>query len=160
MMKNKKAQEEMVGFAIIMIIVFVILLILLMLYLSNSPNQEIIESYEVESFIQAFLQYTTDCRDNIKYLEVSDLIISCKENRKCSDNRNSCEVLNQTLQKMIEESWQVEKESSCKGYEVKIQDASEEIFYIKKGNSTNYYKAGSQRLSKGGEIGVNLKIFY
>ena len=64
--KRKKAQEEMVGFALIIILVAVILLIFLGFSLRDQ-EKETIESYEVESFIQSFLQYTSDCRDNLEF---------------------------------------------------------------------------------------------
>ena len=65
----KRAQEEMVGFALIVIIVSVILVIFLGFSLRDQ-GKENVESYEVESFIQSFLQYTSECRDNFNFLSV------------------------------------------------------------------------------------------
>ena len=75
-MKNKYGQEEMVGFALIMIIVAIILLIFLSFSLGKS-EKETVESYEVESFIQSMSQYTTDCRDNLEYVSIQKLIFDC-----------------------------------------------------------------------------------
>ncbi len=47
---QKKAQEELVGFALIIIIVAVILLFLIVFSL-RSNEKEAVESYEVNSFI-------------------------------------------------------------------------------------------------------------
>jgi len=60
---SKKGQEEMIGFALIIIIVAVILLVFLAVSLKNS-NKETLGVNEVDSFIQSFLSYTTDCKEN------------------------------------------------------------------------------------------------
>jgi len=57
---NKKAQEEMVGFALIIIVVAVILLVFLSIGLRKDGREDV-ESYEVASFIQSLLQYHTSC---------------------------------------------------------------------------------------------------
>ncbi|MBI2057207.1 hypothetical protein HYT91_03060 [Candidatus Pacearchaeota archaeon] len=59
--KNKIGQEEMVGFALIIILVSVILLVFLAFSL-NKPKTEATESYEVNSFLQSSLQYTSSCQ--------------------------------------------------------------------------------------------------
>ena len=58
-MKNK-AQSEMVGFGLIIIIVSIILLIFISFSFRGS-NEDITESFEVETFVQSSLSYTTDC---------------------------------------------------------------------------------------------------
>jgi hypothetical protein len=152
--KNKKGQEEMVGFALIIIIVAVILLVLLGLSL-GSPQQEEVESYEVDSFIQAFLQYTSDCRDDFENLSIKELIIDCNDNRVCLDERNTCEVLDSNLRGIIEESWKVGADRPVLGYELKILSNSEELLLLMEGNKTRSYKGSMQPLGK-----KNIKIFF
>jgi hypothetical protein len=151
-LKGKRAQEEMIGFALIIILVAIILLVFLGISL-RSPQKENVESYEVKSFVQAFLQYTTDCRDSndLGYFSVKDLIFSCNRNEKCLDERNTCEVLNFTLTGITEESWKVEGDRPVKGYELKIlKDETEIILMIEKGNVTDNYKSSVQDFSKSG----------
>jgi hypothetical protein len=151
-LKGKRAQEEMIGFALIIILVAIILLVFLGISL-RSPQKENVESYEVKSFVQAFLQYTTDCRDSndLGYFSVKDLIFSCNRNEKCLDERNTCEVLNFTLTGITEESWKVEGDRPVKGYELKIlKDETEIILMIEKGNVTDNYKSSMQDFSKSG----------
>jgi hypothetical protein len=151
-LKGKRAQEEMIGFALIIILVAIILLVFLGISL-RSPQKENVESYEVKSFVQAFLQYTTDCRDSndLGYFSVKDLIFSCNRNEKCLDERNTCEVLNFTLTGITEESWKVEGNRPVKGYELKIlKDETEIILMIEKGNVTKNYKSSMQDFSKSG----------
>ena len=91
---KKKGQEEMLGFALIIIIVAVILLVFLGFSLRGSQKQGV-ESYEADSFMQAFLQYTTDCAENYEtdYLDIQDLVFECDDGNTCLDGRDACEVL-------------------------------------------------------------------
>ena len=147
-MKFKLGQEEMVGFALIIIIVAVILLVFLGLSLSR-PGKEAVESYEVDNFIQAFLEYTSDCENGIEYLPVQELISGCNGKGVCDDSRDVCEVLNITLKNIVEKSWRVGTETPIKAYKLKIS-AGQEIFLIADGNETNSYESGLQSFSKGG----------
>ena len=114
----KKAQEEMIGFALIIIVVAVIILVFIGFSL-KSPQKEAVESYEINSFIQSFLQQTSDCRDNLEYLSIQKLIFDCNDGEICLDGRNTCEVLDSTLRGITEESWKIE-ESPIKGYNLEI----------------------------------------
>ncbi|MFH1586141.1 MAG: hypothetical protein ABIB79_05220 [archaeon] len=148
-MKTKrtiKGQEEMVGFAMIVIIVAVILLVFLAF--SIKKPSEGIESYEIESFIQAFLQHTSDCRDqnNLEYRSIQDLISDCDNGKTCLDSRDTCEVLDSTLTNLIKESWK--NKADIKGYELNISSEYTQIFYLFEGNKTYNYKIPSQEFRK------------
>ena len=157
---NKLGQEEMVGFVVIVIIVSVILLILLG-FMLRKPSSEAVKNYEVESFIQASLQYTTVCENQIEFLSIQDLIVSCEEGETCLDERNSCEVLNETLKGIIENAWNVKEGSAIKGYKLKVMVDGEEKFTIEKGNETRNYKGAFQDFSKGSSnYEVSLDVYY
>ena len=159
-MSNKSGQEEMVGFVMIIIIVAVILLIFLGFAL-RSPQKEIVESYEIESFIQVFLQYTTDCRDNLEFLSVKKLIFDCNNGGTCLDGRDTCEVLDSTLTDIIKESWKVEGDRPVKGYELNITSNEEEMLFIGEGNVTNNYKGAVQDFSRSGSlIEISFRAYY
>ena len=158
--KSKRSQEEMVGFIMIIIIVTVILLIFLGFAL-RSPQKEIVESYEIEGFIQVFLQYTTDCRDNLEYLSIKKLIFDCNDGRTCLDGRDTCEVLNSTLTNIIKESWKVEGDRPVKGYGLHITSDGEEMLFIEEGNVTNNYKGAVQDFSRSGSsIEISFMAYY
>ena len=153
----KKAQEEMIGFVLIIVLVAVIGLIFLGLSLRN-PQKEIVESYEVESFIHSFLQYTTDCgnyREN--YLPLQKLISACVDGEICLDERESCDVLTSTLTEIIESSWKVEGDRPSQGYELKIvlEDGTDVIPLITNGNVTKNSKGTSQPFTP---LGENYKV--
>jgi len=150
--QNKSGQEQMVGFALIIIIVAVILLVFLGISLGNSQKENV-ESYEVKSFLQAFLQYTTDCRDSndLEWLSIKKLIFDCNDGKMCLDSEDTCTVLNSTLTGIIEESWKIEGDRPVKGYELDItQDGTEIILSLEEGNITNNYKSSMQDFSRSG----------
>ena len=157
--KNKKAQEEMVGFALIVILVAVILLVFLGFSLNKSRGQNI-KSYEADSFLQSMLQYTTQCKDNFGYLSVKDLIFACSSGNQCLDGSDSCSTLNSTLEGIMNQSWIIEKGSPIKGYELSINSSNGNTILIKTGNSTLNSKGSSQDFSKSGtSINILLKIY-
>jgi len=159
-MIKRKGQEEMVGFALIIIIVSVILLIFLSLSLRSSKRAEI-QSYEVEGFIQSFLQYTSDCEDELGFLSVQKLIFSCDSDEVCLDGRDTCVALNSTLREICENSWNVGEDTPIKAYELRITSDETEIFLLEKGNITQNYKGASQDFVKRGrDYEVSFKLYY
>ena len=148
-MKNKKAQEEMVGFALILILVAIIILVFIGFSIRN-PEKENVKSYEVESFLQSMLQYTTECESNIERLPVQKLIFSCNAREKCLDERNSCEVLKTELENMLKESWAIGEERPVKGYELTIMtnENNESLLNIKAGKITVNSKGSKQDFSR------------
>lgn len=145
--QNKSGQEEMVGFAMIVIIVAVIILI----FINFSIRKEVkepVESYEIESFIQVLLQYTSECEDYSGYLPLQKVIIKCNGYEKCLDDIEACKVLNETLTQITEESWKFGSNSLTKGYYLNITNEEETIFFLEKGNATNNYKGATQMLGK------------
>ncbi|MBR9701635.1 hypothetical protein GOV13_01810 [Candidatus Pacearchaeota archaeon] len=145
--KNKSGQEEMIGFTMIVIIVTVILLIFIGFSL-RSPQKEAVESYEVESFIQSFKEYTTDCAEGYEpvYYSIRRLITACKNGEMCSDNRDTCEVLDTTIREILAESWPVGEDRLIKGYELKILSNDEEILLIQEGEMVGNSKGAVQYL--------------
>lgn len=159
---NKKAQEEMFGFAIIIIVVAVV--VLLFLYFSMNSDKESMDSYKSESFIQAILQYTTNCQKyQGEYMDIEDLIYSCAKEEECIEGNESCEVLNSTLTDMIDKSWPAGKERPTKGYEFLItsEEKDDPVFYFEKGSQANatVIKGNSQNLpQKSGTGKIELKF--
>jgi len=157
-MKNKKAQEEIVGFAVIVIIVSIILIFFLVFSLSERTETE---SYEAESFLQSSLYYTSSCADNGEYLPVQDLVFSCYTKERCDNEEETCAVLNETLKGILEESWQTGEDFPVKGYKLEIFSEEETILSIGEGNITASSKGAQQLLSKGKvPIRVLFNLYY
>lgn len=155
---RKKAQEEMVGFGLIVMIIAVIILVVLGLMLRGGNEREV-ESYEINSFIDSMLEYTTECEDNSGFpIALRNLIRKCTNKDVCSNNLDSCEVLNSTIRGILEKSWQTGEDRPVKGYEINITTASGmDIFSEKKGNITHNSKTGFQDISS---AQIKLNIYY
>jgi len=155
---RKKGQEEMVGFALIIIVVAVILLIFLSFSLRKSGQTQI-ESYEADSFIQAFLQSTTECAYyKPSYLSIKELIKACDLETTCSNGKESCKVLKETIEEILEQSWNTGEESVYKGNSLEIYSKDKEILKVQQGNETKNYKGSAQILANGLE--VKFKLYY
>lgn len=161
-MRRTKGQEEMVGFALIIIIVSIILLVFLSFSLGNRRQQHAVESYEAENFIQASLEYTTDCYDGIEYLSIRKLVFGCYDERVCLNNKEEmCDVLNTTLREMTDKSWRVGAEMPLKGYEIGVLSENQGILLIQEGNTTRNYKGAIQSFSRRGtDYTINFNVYY
>jgi hypothetical protein len=155
----KQGQEEMVGFVMIIILVSVALLVLLW-FMLKTPDKNAVENYEVESFIQSALQYTSSCETEIEFLSMQNLIVSCERERMCLDGRNSCDVLNNTLKDLVKKAWNVNNQSAVKGYKLGIMAGEKGIIMLKEGNETRNYKGGLQDFAKSGsDYEVSLNVY-
>lgn len=158
--RNRSGQEEIVGFAVILIIVAVILLILLSFLLGRGSDKEAVQNYEIQSFLGASLQYTSECEDQIEYLSLQKLINACEEGGNCLDGKDSCEALNETIINLMGKSWNVGSQSSIKGYVLRIIVDGQEKLLFKEGNETNTYKGALQDFAKSGrDYQVSLNIY-
>ena len=157
-MKNR-AQEEMVGFGLIVIVVSVVLLVFLVLFISK-PSEDFVESYEVSSFISSTLKYTTSCENQFEKLSVQNLIVLCTEEGRCEDRRNACDVLDEVLKVILQSGWKVGEERPLKGYVMSVRLENQEIFLGKAGNVTANYLGAVQDVNRGGNlIEVSLKVY-
>jgi len=159
--KNKSGQEEMVGFALIIIIVAIIMLVFLGFSL-RSPQKATVESYEVESFIQSFLQYTTACENNVEKLSIQKLIFSCNNKELCTSGENSCNVLKSDLTNILSESWKIGADRPVKGYELSIKtDQNQTIMELKNGETTANSKGAVQEFFRSNTlINIIFKAYY
>lgn len=161
-MKNKKAQEEIVGFAVIVIIVAVILLIFLGIWL-NKPQTSAVESYKAESFIQSFISQTTTCTRDAgnTYESVNELIYRCDLKQSCSDGTSACQALNSTLKSLLQVSWPAGQDRPVKGYALNISSKNNPLIALSEGNSTFNYQTGRYDLPKRGTVySIDFRIYY
>lgn len=119
---NKKGQEEMVGFVLIMVLVTVIAVIFLGITLRN-PTSTGIESQQIASFLSSLSQLTTDCDISTTRKNVEGLIIKCSENKVCSNGKPVCEVLENTLKEAMKASYLVNEDSFTRSYNLTIYDS-------------------------------------
>jgi hypothetical protein len=152
--KLKKAQDEMVGFGLIIVLVSVILLVFVASTLNKTKNlTKAIDDYEANAFVQSTLQYTTACKIDSKNIDVTNLIFKCTNKVKCSNNLDSCYVLENTIKEILKESWKAGGLNVTKGYELVILTNSEVLIKISEGdiNSKNFRANPPTEIEKSGD---------
>jgi|TARA_Y100000310_G_scaffold343518_1_gene451571 hypothetical protein len=167
-MINKKAQEEIVGFVLVIVIVAVVFLIFLGFSVRTVPSITK-DSTDVHQFLESSMEYTTDCVTSFypDYRKLGEMFEECLSNRKCLDDRDSCSILNETLGEIIESGWQVGEDRPLKGYELlsfyrmNSESGEEEIIKLNSGNCTGQIR-GASYLTPAfpGNIKTTLKICY
>ena len=145
--KSKRSQHETAGFVLIVLIVSIIGVVFLSIVLAKDNKS--LSSVEISHLLEAAMYSTTDCAINYipQYRDVQDLIKECYkdmmgDHRDClgeSDN-NVCEVLEDNLKELIEESLDVGEKSRNKAYKLDIYFTygdeiypNEEIMSLSKG---------------------------
>ena len=165
MKKDRKAQEEMVGFVLIMVIVAVVFLVILGIMIRKPAGSEK-ESKDIYQFMESMMEYTTDCAINneIDYEKIGGLLKECHSNHStCLNGKGICDVLNDSSFKIIEKSWNVG--SYYKGFifnstYIENNRTVEGVLSLQRGNCTSF--KGAEYLSPDypGSIVSTLKICF
>lgn len=154
--RSKTGQEELIGFGIIVVIVFVILLVFISIYVKRPQTST--ENYEIESFISASLEYTSNCEMARKgFLSVKDLVFECYDNESCTNGKSTCEILGTTLKNISEQSWSVNENSEIRGFMFNVTGNNRNLASLMKGNKTSNSKGFQESLFKSG---VSVKVLF
>lgn len=141
--KNKKAQEEIIGFVLIVVIVVIIFLILLGIIVRQKPQVIQKESADVYQYLESMMEYTSDCAISYEpaFSRVGVLIDDCHLDSKCLNQKSACETLNLTLRETIEANWNIGQERAVKGYifnaTYSSNSGAKEVIFIFEGNCSS-----------------------
>lgn len=164
---NKKAQEEIVGFVLIVIIVTIAGIILLGIFL-RQPENNSLESKDIYHFLESAMEITSSCAPSYEpaYSKLSELFKDCFEGLStCTSGESPCSVLNKTLTQTIDSSFFTDKRAEIKGYQFQslytTNSTQKEILSIYNGNCANAIQ-GSEILLPAfpGTIANTLKLCY
>lgn len=167
---SRKAQQEMVGFVLIVLIVMVGLLVFLVISLRSGG--EISDSAEVENMLEVLMRKTTECAITFEpqYDNYEDLFKSCYDGDYCSNlGENSCNYLNESIRDDLNEV--MDTEATISAYQLKAYylgenfDNSEEvvrdnIVNVGEGNCTGELRGAQRMISVrgGGSIRIEMII--
>jgi hypothetical protein len=173
--KERRGQEEIVGFVAIVLIVSFIFLIFLGISLRKGADFRK-ESKDVSMFLESAMEYTTECADGYEpnYLTLRRALKGCYEGKRCvgiKEGKEACEIANETLKELIDLSWQIGEERAIKGYlfdsEYSLNFSSEnkeaeKILVIAKGNCSSGNIAGAENFFSAfpGKISYSLSLCY
>lgn len=118
--KDKKAQQEIVGFIIIVVIIAVIGVIFLGIYLRPQAIVST-EDVEINNLLISSSKYTTDCYKDSEpnYRTLEDLVLDCYQVKRCGTGVSSCVVLNQTYSELLSKVWLASNLGAVRYYELK-----------------------------------------
>ena len=158
-MNNKKAQQEIVGFVLIVVLVIVGLMVFLII--SLRPSGDITNSGEVDSILSSIMRHTTDCAISYEpdYDNFQDLFKSCYKNKECSNlNIPACDYLNDTLRSVLGDM--MKSEASISAYELTFSEKQGAgLLRISDGNCTGKTSGAQRVIVSGSEsLIVNMKI--
>jgi len=163
-MNSKKAQNEIVGFVLIVVLVVVIGVIFLGISLRKAHPVSVKDA-ELSSFLESGMRYTSECAVSYEpdYDNMQDLIKSCYNNRNCRNNLSACDVLNLTYTEMLKASFPVGEDRPVKAHILNISFKSmgnntppEEILLIKSGE---YGNCSIERGAESVQAGFNGNIY-
>jgi len=162
---NHKAQEEVVGFVMIIVLVAVIFTIFLGIMIHNTKRDNSYTSIEYTQFISALMEVNTPCVVySPAHAKVSDLIGYCIDSQQCLDGSQSCSVLNKTLSDALSNSILVGPDRAIKGYSLSIiyntTSSLKSIMTIEKGlcNSSSLVGSDQPLYHQGGVFTTTIKV--
>lgn len=158
MRTKTRGQQEIIGFALIVVIVTVISLIFLILYLKKPVTQE---NVEVENLLASTMDFTTQCVINPPtYETMEDLIKTCalSQGKRCKNGDDPCEYLTR-LEKDILSSAK-KTDNLMNGYQLDINLQNKAVIpKIFEGNcSSDDRIIGSQRLIRVGDSQISIRL--
>jgi hypothetical protein len=158
-MISRRAQEEIVGFVLVILLVSVVFLVFLGISFrsDSSVGQESIEIYQ---FLESVMEHTSECAIGFEpdFSSLGELLEECNEGRRCVNGKDACDVLNESLRSVLDASWNIGPEATIKGYEFSsVYSESEIIVSFTKGECGGRFR-GSEYLKS--EIVSSLKICF
>jgi hypothetical protein len=158
-MLRKLGQEEMVGLVVIMIVVTVIGLVFLGMFARKEPA--IYPSGEATGFLYSARLYTVECRPDAtrENYNLGECWVACPRGESCyGTTKTACEVLNETLKKMIEKSFKIGPEAKYAGYSLEIYSANTKITSMKSARIGGNMIAGSY-FDEYNDVNVSFKLY-
>ncbi|MFA5019531.1 MAG: hypothetical protein WC533_00350 [Candidatus Pacearchaeota archaeon] len=124
--KKIKAQEEMVGFVLIVVLVAIVGIVLLGIYLRKPNSTTIQESNELSAFLTGIKPVTTGCERLGSFQTIESLVDLCYRRQSCENGEDTCKYLENTIKEILNNSFDVGEESYRRYYEMKLYTGSEE----------------------------------
>lgn len=151
-MINRKGQQEIVGFVLIVVLVMVGLMVFLIISVRNSADEEG-TSVGVSNMLDVVMKTTTECAIVYEpdYDDFEDLFKSCYNGKRCSNlERDACEYLEESLGDVV--SSMVKSDASVSGWSLDFfEKEGAGILQLKEGNCTSGVSGAQRSIVSGGD---------
>ena len=145
MLPQKKAQEEITGFVIIVVMISVLFMVFLGIMFSQNFNKSATPSKDVSSYLEAVTEVTTPCAVyGDEYATIGKLFDYCYSGKSCLSGVSACSVLNSTLLEMFNATLPFSAAHERKGFTFYLEavsdssQATQVVLAIAKGNCTGF----------------------
>jgi hypothetical protein len=154
MLRNKKGQQEMVGFILIVVLVMIGLMVFLVISVREPPRVE--NSLVVENLLGSVMRHTTECAIVYEpnYDDFEDLFKSCHFGDQCTNiGKSACEYLNESLRAVLGDM--IASEASINSYGLgffaKDEAGMTGFLQINEGNCSGSVKSAQRSIVSGSE---------
>jgi len=157
---DKKGQQEIVGFVLIVVLVVVGLMVFLAISLRG--GDEVLTSVEVSNVLDVLMRTTTECAIvyDPNFDDFEDLFKSCSEGKNCENlDKKACDYLNESLEEVVRGMMASESGVSSWALEFLERDEVGEVGILRveeAGNCTGRV-SGAQR-SIYGDLGLVVRM--
>ena len=152
--ENKKGQQEMVGFVLIVVLVIIGLMVFLIISVRNSPEPA--DSLAVENMLASIMKHTTECAIVFEpqFDNFEDLFKSCYKGDDCTNlGISACDYLNESLRDVVEAL--MDSEATVEAYQldffVRDDEGQQGLLRIIEGNCTGSSSAAQRSIISGSE---------
>lgn len=149
-MINKKGQEEVMGFVLIVLIIIIIGVVFFAFSLRKSGESVWQKSSEADDFLNSILAYTTDCKPSSggAYLSVKELVRECADKSStqytCGDITSSaCKAANSTISAIFKELQADVSDRPVHGYNLTVTNAPSIAVAIGNQNGSSFISSVS-----------------
>ena len=151
---QKRGQEEMVGFVLIVVLVVIGLMVFLIWSVKDSG--EIAESMQVENMLDVLMRSTTSCAPVYEpnYDDFEDLFEDCYKDKQCKNlNRSACDYLNESLKKVLSDVFASEATISAYSltFSVKDDEGTRGLMVFSEGNCSGSLSGAQRKIDVGAE---------
>ncbi|MCK4649922.1 hypothetical protein KAT36_01690 [Candidatus Pacearchaeota archaeon] len=151
---NRKGQQEIVGFVLIVVLVMVGLMVFLVISVRDVTETE--DSLEVLNMIGVLMRTTSECAIVYEpdYDDFEDLFKSCHKNDRCSNlDRSACDYLNESFGDVVDALMRSEADVEAWDVEFFVKDGGEMLGFwdSESGNCTGRVEGAQRSIVSGGE---------
>ena len=166
-----RGQQEMVGFALIVVVVVVGLMIFLIMSINNTPESG--NSLEVDRMLSSIMRQTTDCAISFepRFDNFEDLFKSCHQKKTCSNldficpntgdmvSKSACDCLNESLIEVLDGMLNTEATISAYQIEFREKDEPDGILKVFDGNCTGTISEAQRNVVSGSDsLIIRMKV--
>lgn len=159
---GKRGQEEIAGFAALVVLVLIAGVFLLGFWLRQPVESMQTSSSLVRSFLDSSVQTTSSCtlRGEQLYASLADVIRACGEHpeRTCGSGEQVCAALNRTMPGLLAYAFPLEGEGAYSGYtlQIHVKDSAPDFYSHDVGNCSRNQMSDSLFLPNKYELVLTL----